>query len=249
MLMELDIFGTGKEYISASRAGKLTDYTSDYIGQLCRAGRITGKLIGRTWFVDLEALKLHKKNRKLGKPKNDASQILCSNPDVSYRSTPLKSFSFAYESDERSLLPELSKTGRYVAPVTSIFLVRHSAALSLGFILILSLGLGVLERTSPQVSLGLKDRIETLSSLPQEFVREVPPSIEGTQLAAASLLELFSGAADFFLDGFRNLRDIAMGSFIGSPTFRENSIVTLPPEVPAEQTPPAASIASTQPSP
>lgn len=65
MLMALDIFAEGKEYISASRASEKTGYSSDYIGQLSRAKKIPAKLLGRTWYVDLAALIEHKKTRQL----------------------------------------------------------------------------------------------------------------------------------------------------------------------------------------
>src|SRR3989344_6530853 len=68
MLIMNPIFSDGKEYISAIRASKKIGYASDYIGQLCRAKKIPGQLIGRTWYVDYVSLVEHKKNRQLGKP-------------------------------------------------------------------------------------------------------------------------------------------------------------------------------------
>ena len=67
--MESPILFDGKEYISASRASKKIGYASDYIGQLCRAKKIPGRLIGRTWYVDLDSLVEHKKNRQYGRKK------------------------------------------------------------------------------------------------------------------------------------------------------------------------------------
>ena len=69
MLMDNAIFVDGKEFISAVRASKKIGYSRDYIGQLCRAKKIPGKLIGKTWYVDYSALTLHRKTRKLGKKK------------------------------------------------------------------------------------------------------------------------------------------------------------------------------------
>ncbi|MEK7227497.1 MAG: hypothetical protein AAB641_01220 [Patescibacteria group bacterium] len=59
------IFSSGKEYISASRASKKIGYSSDYIGQLCRAKKIPGQLVGRTWYIELAVLLEYKKNRKI----------------------------------------------------------------------------------------------------------------------------------------------------------------------------------------
>lgn len=52
-----------KEYVKAKSAARELGYTSDYIGQLCRAGKIDAKLIGRSWYVDVAELKAHKKTR------------------------------------------------------------------------------------------------------------------------------------------------------------------------------------------
>ena len=53
----------GKEYISASRASKLTGYNQDYVGQLARGGKIPSRQIGNRWYVDREALVGHKKEK------------------------------------------------------------------------------------------------------------------------------------------------------------------------------------------
>ena len=41
----------GEKYISSKQAAKLTDYTSDYIGQLCRQQKIKSIRVGRDWLV------------------------------------------------------------------------------------------------------------------------------------------------------------------------------------------------------
>ncbi len=53
----------GKTYVSAARAAKQTSYHQDYIGQLARSGKILSKQIGKRWYVDVEALKSHKKEK------------------------------------------------------------------------------------------------------------------------------------------------------------------------------------------
>jgi len=50
----------GKKYISSRRASEISDYSSDYIGQLCRAEKLDCRMIGRSWFVTEESLHLHK---------------------------------------------------------------------------------------------------------------------------------------------------------------------------------------------
>ncbi len=53
----------GKRYIKISSAARDTGYTSDYIGQLCRAKKIDAKLVGRTWYVHEGELRDHQRTR------------------------------------------------------------------------------------------------------------------------------------------------------------------------------------------
>jgi len=46
----------GREYISSSRAAEITHYTNDYIGQLCRGGKLSAQMVGRSWFIEVESL-------------------------------------------------------------------------------------------------------------------------------------------------------------------------------------------------
>lgn len=49
-----------KKYISTKRASELTGYANDYVGQLCRAGKISATRIGRSWYVEESSLLGHK---------------------------------------------------------------------------------------------------------------------------------------------------------------------------------------------
>jgi hypothetical protein len=53
--IELD----GKKYISSKSAAKLAGYTQDYVGQLARAGKILATRVGRSWYVEKNALFEH----------------------------------------------------------------------------------------------------------------------------------------------------------------------------------------------
>lgn len=53
----------GKDYVSASRASKLTGYNPDYVGQLARAGKILSRQIGNRWYVEREGLLAHKREK------------------------------------------------------------------------------------------------------------------------------------------------------------------------------------------
>ncbi|GEM_PF-915938 len=53
----------GVEYVKAAVAAKQFRYTADYIGQLCRGKKVDARLVGRTWFVNIQSIKDHKKAR------------------------------------------------------------------------------------------------------------------------------------------------------------------------------------------
>lgn len=55
---ELEI--DGKIYLSSKAAAKLTGYAKDYVGQLCREGRVNARLVGRSWYVLEESIKSHR---------------------------------------------------------------------------------------------------------------------------------------------------------------------------------------------
>ncbi len=49
-----------KKYVSSKRAAKLTGYAKDYVGQLCREGRVPARLVGRAWYVLESAIQDHR---------------------------------------------------------------------------------------------------------------------------------------------------------------------------------------------
>src|SRR3989338_10462388 len=57
------VFFDGKEFISASRASKLTGYSQDYVGQLARSGKVLSRQVGTRWYIDRQALLEHKKEK------------------------------------------------------------------------------------------------------------------------------------------------------------------------------------------
>ncbi len=52
----------GKTYISVRRASEISGYNPDYLGQLCRGGKVRGTRVGRAWFIDSESLRAHMKS-------------------------------------------------------------------------------------------------------------------------------------------------------------------------------------------
>lgn len=53
----------GVEYLPASSLAKQFRYTTDYIGQLCRAKKVDAQLVGRSWYVNPISLTAHKEGR------------------------------------------------------------------------------------------------------------------------------------------------------------------------------------------
>ena len=53
----------GVNYEKASLLAKEFKYTSDYLGQLCRARKVDCQLIGRTWYINRDSLVNHKSSR------------------------------------------------------------------------------------------------------------------------------------------------------------------------------------------
>jgi len=49
-----------KKYISSKQAAKETGYAKDYVGQLCREGRVQARLVGRSWYVLESAIYDHR---------------------------------------------------------------------------------------------------------------------------------------------------------------------------------------------
>jgi len=59
-----------KVYVSSKRAAKITGYAKDYVGQLCREGRVEARLVGRNWYVLESAIREH----RFGADQKTASQ-------------------------------------------------------------------------------------------------------------------------------------------------------------------------------
>lgn len=49
-----------KRYVSSKRAAQMTGYAKDYVGQLCREGRVPARLVGRNWYVLESAIQDHR---------------------------------------------------------------------------------------------------------------------------------------------------------------------------------------------
>lgn len=121
----------GKEYKKVAVLAKEFNYTTDYIGQLCRAEKVDARLVGRAWYVNPDSLRNHKKNRYQDtfKERLDETGVASEKPEKhylervsvepvrtnktvkiikhikgSYREVPVQ-----YEADDESLIPHIVK--------------------------------------------------------------------------------------------------------------------------------------------
>ncbi len=49
----------GKMYVTTRRAAEIAGYSADYVGQLCRAGKLERRMINRIWYVENESILKH----------------------------------------------------------------------------------------------------------------------------------------------------------------------------------------------
>lgn len=90
-----------KKYVSSKQAAKMTGYAKDYIGQLCREGRVPARLVGRSWYVLESAIQDH----RFG---NQEAEVHSVQPpsDISLTQTWE---STRYESSNAETLPSLNR--------------------------------------------------------------------------------------------------------------------------------------------
>ncbi|HEX2792152.1 MAG TPA: helix-turn-helix domain-containing protein [Candidatus Paceibacterota bacterium] len=92
---------SGKTYISSKQAAKITGYAKDYVGQLCREGRVDAKLVGRNWYVLEESIREH----RFGK--EEAAAAPESAPETSESSVTDSWSAPQYRTEEASMLPPI----------------------------------------------------------------------------------------------------------------------------------------------
>ncbi len=89
-----------KRYVSSKQAAKVTGYAKDYIGQLCREGRVPARLVGRSWYVLESAIHDHRFGNP--EPKNEAVAQSKPGPTSGWESP-------RYESSSAAVLPPVNR--------------------------------------------------------------------------------------------------------------------------------------------
>lgn len=116
----------GEKFVKASEIARQFGYTSDYVGQLCRAGKIDAQLVGRSWYVHEDSLKHHKSNRhrssktkthsalkaevqKVVIKKNTAPKIPTTLSGSKHFYDKIDTPNYAYSEDQSELIPTLTQ--------------------------------------------------------------------------------------------------------------------------------------------
>ncbi|MFT5849671.1 MAG: hypothetical protein ACI9H6_000485 [Patiriisocius sp.] len=65
----------GESFVKAADLARDLGYTADYVGQLCRSGKVDAQLVGRSWYVSEDSIREHKQNRYRGTKAADSKTI------------------------------------------------------------------------------------------------------------------------------------------------------------------------------
>ena len=104
-----------KKYIKASTIAKHLGYTSDYVGQLCRSGKVDAQLVGRSWFVAEDSLREYKHGTKRSNVAKSKAAVKHYQHIQREDTTPASRASTHhlevqhYEADENDLFPQVRK--------------------------------------------------------------------------------------------------------------------------------------------
>lgn len=139
----------GIDYTKATVAAKEFGYTTDYIGQLCRAKKVDARLVGRAWYVNIDSLDEHKKGRYKAdfldrvKEQDPLHELWLDEPEQAEKSAPKRQVKVEpvlknktvrmtrhfkdgmvtvpvnYDPDEEDLLPTITKADAAAKPVTA----------------------------------------------------------------------------------------------------------------------------------
>jgi hypothetical protein len=103
----------GKNYIKASVAARDLGYTADYVGQLCRSGKIDAELVGRTWYVHKPSIQSHRSTRYRSVKTKSVESLReeLKKPEALHFYTFTKVTSPSYSNDDAELIPAVNKEG------------------------------------------------------------------------------------------------------------------------------------------
>jgi len=202
----------GVEYTSVSSLAKQFRYTTDYIGQLCRAKKVDAKLVGRTWYVNVISLTNHKKAKyKKALPSEKTKEIpietTLSRTDVDPQifvskhhkaaGGPTPNFArridwgpLKYESDEVELLPKISRPEAF----------PHKIKINLAEATLISVknssqNTKMVSEDLPTVSLKGKLKIESLNDVYLDDVEQPVPDMVSLDMVLQETNNTFKNKA------------------------------------------------------
>lgn len=97
--------------MKASEVAKRFKYTQDYVGQLCRSGKVDARLVGRSWYVELDSVSKYRKN-KHATQKTKASEVTSAGSEKLIKINRIKK---SVEPVVRSKTLRLAKQGKSFA--------------------------------------------------------------------------------------------------------------------------------------
>ena len=106
-----------KKYISSKKAAELTGYAKDYIGQLCREGRVEARLVGRSWYVLESSISEHRFGKQEEEIKEPETKEVEAAEDSGWKSP-------TYVTETVATLPELIERPRAPLPSSLNLLSR-----------------------------------------------------------------------------------------------------------------------------
>ena len=110
-----------KKYLSSKQAAKVTGYAKDYIGQLCREGRVPARLVGRSWYVLESAIHDHrfgeqKTDNEKRKEKEMEESSTAGLPEGSMFSPTWESPRYEAASTEEEPIPAVARAEKFEEP-------------------------------------------------------------------------------------------------------------------------------------
>jgi len=96
----------GVHYISSKRAAEILGYTQDYVGQLCRSGRMEARQIGRGWYIPEHIVFGENTSSEVQNAPTVEIATDSAPEELPYQSEPERTIlPSTYLSDERPLIP------------------------------------------------------------------------------------------------------------------------------------------------
>ncbi|HQU07434.1 MAG: hypothetical protein B7X04_00655 [Parcubacteria group bacterium 21-54-25] len=91
----------GEKYLSSKYAAKVTGYAKDYVGQLCREGRVDARLVGRNWYVREQSIRAHRFGQEGGATESASRSIGQTEKEAAVRSV-------RYTAEDATPLPRVA---------------------------------------------------------------------------------------------------------------------------------------------